>query len=427
MQIKELENKDLIRKFKITIPSDKVNSDIDDKAKEIAKTAKIAGFREGKVPASVIKQKHKDSLRRDVLDAIITSSTKEVIEKNKFSLSASPKIENLDFEENKDLAFDVELELLPVIPEFDPKKITLERKTTDVGEKEVKEALDNLRQDYKEFVSLPKETAAKKGDAVLIDAVGSIDGKEFPEGKVTDKQLTLGANEFIPGFEDGLIGVKSGDEKTLNLTFPKEYWKKELAAKKVKFDVTVKDVSNVNLPAVNDELAKKFQLKDLKDLNTKIKESIIKHHEEMSQNLVKKDLFDHLDKEVQVNVPNGLVEKEMEFLTKNHDTTQETKEKNMELSTRRVKIGLILSDFAKRKKITISKEETNAEVGKQLRSMPGQEQVLLEYYKNNPQALESIRGKILEDKSVDLLLEESTIAEKKVTPKELTDLFQAIK
>ena len=427
MQIKELEKKDLIRKFKITIPQEKVESAIDEKATEIAKTAKIAGFREGKVPPSIIKQKHKDSLRKDVLDALITSSTKEIVEKNKFSLSSAPKIENLEFEDKKPLSFDVELELLPVIPDFDPKKIKLERKTTDVGEKEVKESLDNLRQDYKEFSALPKTTAAKKGNAVLIDAVGSIDGKEFPEGKVTDKQLTLGSNEFIPGFEDGLVGVKAGDKKTLNLTFPKEYWKKELAAKKVKFDVTVKEVSEVKLPPANDELAKKFQLKDLKELNTKIKESIIKHYEEMSQSLVKKDLFDHLDKELKIDVPKGLVEKELEYLNKNPDTPEDTKEKNRELSTRRVKIGLILSDFAKKKKIEISKEEVNTEVGKQLRSMPGQEQVLLEYYKNNPQALESIRGKVLEDKSVELLLKESAITEKKVTPKELTKLFQSIR
>lgn len=427
MQIKELENKDLIRKFKITIPSSKVEESIDSKAAEIAKTAKIAGFRDGKVPSSVIKQKHKDSLRREVLDEIITSSTKEIIEKNKFSLSTAPKIENLDFEEKKDLSFDVELELLPVIPEFDPKKITLERKITDVGEKEVKESLDGLREDYKEFTPLSKETAAKKGNAVLIDAVGSIDGKEFPEGKVSDKHLTLGAKEFIPGFEDGLIGVKAGDKKTLNLSFPKDYWKKELAAKKVTFEVTVKEVSEVKLPDIDDNLAKKFQLKDLKDLNAKIKESIIKHHEDISRNLIKKDLFDYLDKNINITLPKKLIEKELEFLTKNPETNKETKEKNTELSTRRVKIGLILSDFAKKRKITISKEETNAEVGKQLRSMPGQEQILLDYYQKNPQALESINGKILEDKSVELLVKESSVKEKKVTPKELTDLFHAIK
>ncbi|MCH9753646.1 MAG: trigger factor, partial [Alphaproteobacteria bacterium] len=307
------------------------------------------------------------------------------------------------------------------------KKIKIEKPTSEAGEAEVKEAIDNLRQDYKEFIALSKTTAAKKNNAVLIDAVGSIDGKEFPEGKVTDKQLTLGANEFIPGFEDGLIGVKAGDKKTLDLTFPKEYWKKELAGKKVKFDVTVKEVSDVKIPAVDDELAKKFQLKDLKDLNTKVKESIIKHYEDMSHNLVKKDLFDYLDKQIKIDTPKSLVEKELEFLNKNPDTPKETIEKNRELSIRRVKIGLILSDFAKKKKIEISKEEVNTEVGKQLRSMPGQEQVLLDYYKNNPQALESIRGKILEDKSVELLLKESAMTEKKVTPKELTNLFQSIK
>lgn len=424
MQIKELEKKDLIRKFHITIPTAKVEKAIEDKAVDIAKTAKLDGFRDGKVPTSVIKQKYSDSLKSDTLDALMKSASKEIVEKNNFELSSTPRVDNLVFEDKKDLAFDIEMELLPAIPEIKPKEIKLQKNSTEIGKKEIEETLAKLAGDFKTHKALPKTTVAKNGDTVLIDATGSVDGKDFPEGKVTAHHLTLGSKQFIPGFEDGLVGTKAGDKKTLNLKFPKDYWKEELKDKAVSFDVTVKEVSKEELPKIDDSLAQKLQLKDEKELRSKVTESLTKYHEDITVNLMKKELFDHLENKVKFSVPTKLVEKELEHL---NSSNKDNEEENKAMATRRVKIGLILSDIAKQKEIKISQDEVRQEIGKQLQSMPGQQDAMLEYYKNNPQAIEDIKGKILEDKSVELLLKEVSITEKKVTPEELTKLFQDIK
>jgi trigger factor len=424
MQIKELEKKDLIRKFHITIPTAKVEKAIEDKAVDVAKTAKIDGFRTGKVPTSVIKQKYSDSLKSETLDILMKSASKEIVEKNKFQLSSTPRVHNIVFEDKKDLTFDMEMELLPVIPEIKPKEIKLQKNSAEIGKKEIEETLTKLAGDFKTFKPLAKTTVSKSGDTLLIDATGSVDGKDFPEGKVTAHHLTLGSKQFIPGFEDGLVGLKAGDKKTLDLKFPKDYWKEELKDKAVSFDVEVKEVSKEELPKIDDALAQKLQLKDEKELRSKVTESLNKYHEDITINIMKKELFDYLEDKIKFSVPTKLVEKELEHL---NSSNKDNEEENKSMATRRVKIGLILSDIAKQKEINVSQDEVRQELGKQLQSMPGQQDAMLEYYKNNPEALEGIKGKVLEDKSVEFLLKEVSITEKKVTPEELTKLFQDIK
>jgi trigger factor len=424
MQIKELEKKDLIRKFHITIPTAKVEKAIEDKAADVAKTAKIDGFRAGKVPTSVIKQKYSDSLKSETLDLLMKSSSKEIVSSNNFVLSSTPRVHNVVFEDKKDLTFDIEMELLPTIPEIEPKEIKLQKNSAEIGKKEIEETLAKLAGDFKTFKPLEKTALAKNGDTVLIDATGSVDGEDFPEGKVTAHHLTLGSKQFIPGFEDGLVGLKAGDKKTLDLKFPKDYWKEELKDKSVSFNVEVKEVSKEELPKIDDALAQKLQLKDEKELRSKVMESLNKYHEDITVNLMKKELFDHLEDKVKFSVPTQLVKKELEHL---NASNKDNEEENKSMATRRVKIGLILSDIAKQKKINVSQDEVRQELGKQLQAMPGQQDAMLEYYKNNPEALEGIKGKVLEDKSVEFLLKEVSITEQKVTPEELTKLFQDIK
>ena len=427
MQIKELEKNELIIKFKVTIPHKEVEVVLNEKAHEIAKTAKIDGFRAGKIPLSVIKSKYKNPLRSETIDALMKSASQELVAKNKLTLSSTPEIDHLHFHDGEDLSFEIEVELLPVIPALDAKNIKLEKKVVTIEDEEIQKSLDKLLQDFKTFNPLPKDTAAQDGDTVLIDVTGSFDGKEFKEGQVINKQLTLGSGEFIPGFESGLIGAKAGETKTLNLMFPDDYWKKEFSGKPVDFEVTVKELSKSELPAVDDELAKKFNLKNLEELKEKVSESLGKHYEEISTNILRKELFDYLDSSVTIPVPQKLIKKELEFLADNSES-EDGVNKNLDIATRRVKVGLILSDLAKEKGITISQEDVRTEIAKHLQTIPAQQHgFVLDYYKNNPQALEHVRGKIIEDKSVELLLQEISISEKKVTTKELTEIFQEIK
>jgi len=252
-----------------------------------------------------------------------------------------------------------------------------------------------------------------------------MDGKEFPEGKVTGKYLVLGANEFISGFEAGLVGVKSGDSKVLNLAFPADYWKKELAGKPVSFDVVVKDVCKVEMPS-DEDLAKKLGLKDATELKAKISEFVGNRYQSSSLDLLKKELFDYLDANVDFPVPQKLLKKELEFLTKAGEDN-EKEDKNNAIAKRRVKMGLILSNFAKEKSIKVTQEDVNNEIMQHLSSVPAQQhQFIVDYYRQNPQALEHVRGKVMEDKAIDELLKDIVISEKKVTAEELNNLFDKI-
>jgi trigger factor len=425
MQIEELEKKDLAIKYKVTISKNEFEQKIEDKAQDLSKTAKLDGFRVGKVPISVIKLRYKHPLQTETIEFFMESASKDLVKSKSLVLSSSPEVHDVHFHEGKDLTFNIEVELLPEIPAIDMKKIKLERKVVEVSDEEISKGIEKLRSDFKEFKTLGDKHPAKDGEAVLIDATGFMDGKEFSEGKVTDKHLVIGSNEFIAGFESGLIGSKVGESKLLNLSFPSDYWKNEMAGKPVSFDVVVKDVCEVVLPD-DENLAKKLGLKDAVELKAKISEFIGSRYNTSSLDLLKKELFDYLDDNVDFPVPQKLLKKELKFLASDEEN-KEQEEKNSFVARRRVKMGLILSSFAKDKNIKITQEDVNKEIMQHLSSVPAQQhQFIVDYYRNNPQALEHVRGKVLEDKAIDELLKTLVISEKKVTAEELNNLFDKI-
>ena len=431
MKVKEILNEELLRKYDIVIPAKEIAEELESRAEKIATTAKIDGFRTGKIPSAVIKARYKDSLKSEILDHFINSTAQDLIKKNNLKLLSQPKVDEIKFEDKQDLSFTIEMPLLPNIPKIDYKKIELTKYISDVSEEELKEALEKFQKNQQTYEKLAENVAAKKGDAVLIDATESMDGKDFPEGKVNEKRLELGSNEFIPGFEDGLIGSKAGDTKTLNLAFPKDYWMKDYAGKKVSFEVKVKEVSEVKIPKLDDELAKKVKLKDVKELKEKMKESLKNHYEENSSAILKKDLFDHLDKVVTCTLPSQLLESEEKFLLQNNPSgakqDDKTKAENKKLAARRVKLGLILSNVAKEEEIIVSENDIRDEMSRHVQSAPMQAQQIIDYYQNNPQAAEGLKSKIMEEKATDLVINNITLKEKKVTPEKLIELFKAIK
>ena len=436
MQIKETHNKDLSRKYAVKISAADVASATDIKAESMAKEVKLDGFRKGKVPASVVKKLYKDNLNRDVVDELVQKAADKIIKDNDLKLAVRPNIQIEKFDEKDGLSINVEMEIYPEIKEPDFKKIKLTDYKYEIDKSEVKEAEDRVLAMHKELTDAKKGTKAKEGDTVLIDFTGYIDGKEFPGGAAKDYKLDLGNGHFIPGFESGLVGSKEGDSKSLMLKFPEDYGSKAHAGKDVEFKVEVKKVMNAKLPKLDDEFAKKINFKDAKELKDQLNASIEKNYEEVRRAVMKKELFDELEKSSKFMLPEQMVKREFDLLVQqmNKEGEAELSKKEKEskeklyrkIAERRVKLGMLLSEIAQKKKIEISNDDINNALGQYLRQMPGQEQAIIDYYKKNPQALESLKGQILEDKVVDDLLNTLDKKEKKIKAKELVELSKKI-
>jgi len=433
MQVKELSSSKSEKEYSITIPAKEIETAIESKALEIAKEAKIDGFRTGKVPISIIKKRYKENILSETLDSFINQTSKKIIEDNKLTLATRPNIEISSFVEGKDLEYKATFELYPEIPEIEYDKLGVTEFICDITEEEVTKTLNDLRKNKKELKPTTNETIAKEGDTVLINFVGYIDDKEFPGGKADDYKLELGAGHFIPGFESGLVGSKAKEEVKLNLKFPKDYGSKDYADKKVVFNVMIKEVMHTVLPELNDEFAKLFGVQTLDELKKAIKADLEKRYSNLTYGLTKKELLDVLDKEISCDMPRTMVENELKSLIKqltdpNHKEGDEVddklKAKFKKIAERRVKLGLVLSETAKINKLSITQDDIKSAIINYAQSMPGQEQMIIEYFTKNPQAVENLNGPIIEDKAVKFILSKITNNQKHLSVEKLIDLVK---
>ena len=433
MQVKELSSSKSEKEFSVIIPAKEIETMIESKALEIAKEAKIDGFRAGKVPVSVIKKRYKENILSESLDFLINQTSQKIIEDNKLTLATRPNIQISSFVEGKDLEYKATFELYPEIPEIDYSKCGVTEFICDITEEEIIKTLNDLRKNKKELKPATGKSAAKEGDTILINFVGYIDNKEFPGGKADDYKLELGAGHFIPGFESGLVGSKAGEEVKLDLTFPKDYGSKDHAGKKVLFNVTIKEIMHTILPELNDEFAKSFGVQTLEELRKAVKTDLEKRYSNVTYGLTKKELLDVLDKEIKCNMPKTMVESELENLIKqladpNHKEDKKIDEtlkaKYQKIAERRVKLGLVLSETAKTNKLSITQDDIKGAIINYAQSMPGQEQMVIEYFTKNPQAVENLKGPIIEDKAVKFILSKTTNKPKHLSVEKLIDLVK---
>jgi len=430
MQVTELKNEGLKREFEITLLADDINKQVEDKVKSVAKTIKMPGFRSGKVPVSLVKKKHGQQILGEVLEHAVAHSSEKVLEERDIYPAMQPKIEVSEFDEGKDLKYNLSVEIYPEVPEVDLGKIKVKKSVVDVTDKETEEGLERLRGAQKDFNPIKGNRKSKKGDVVLIDFEGKVDGVAFEGGAGKDFKLELGSGQFIPGFEDQLIGAKKGDNVTVKVKFPENYGSKDLAGKDAEFNVDVKDVLEAQLPEVNDEFAKKFGMEDLGKLKEAISEQIAKDFENITRTKLKKDIFDSLDKAYAFEVPQSMVEMEIKSINKmsERDSAGEEKSKKeeekqqkefKEIAERRVRLGIILADLGRKNAITVNEDELRKSVFEQARNYPGQEQQVIEFYQKNKDALDQLRGPILEEKVVDFVLSKVKAEEEKVTVDDL--------
>ena len=434
MKIKELKSKGLKKQFQVTVPAEDLEKEIDARISAVSKNTKIPGFRPGKAPKEMLKQKYRASVLGEAIDVIVRKETDALVKEKDLKPAMMPDIKVTKFEDGKDMEFEVSLEVLPEFKLNDFSKITLEKVVADVPAEEVDKALGYLADAKKETVKVEKKRASKKGDVLVIDFTGSVDGVEFKGGKGNDYPLELGSNTFIPGFEDQLIGKKPGDKVDVKVKFPKEYHAKDLADKDAVFAVEVKELRENKKVEVNDEFAKSLGETDLNALKEKISSRIKEDYESASKMKLKRSLLDVLDKEYGFEVPEGLVNAEYDGICKQYEQAkkynqldeEEKKKKESDLlkeykdiAVRRVKLGLLLSEVAKEHQIVIAPDDINKAIMAEAKKYPGQEKAVFDYYLKNKQAVEALKAPVFEEKIIDYILSVVKMKENKVSVEEL--------
>ncbi len=427
MKFQEITKDKLKRKYEFTLKASDLNKEVDSQLQKEQPSIQMKGFRKGKVPISLLKKMHGEALLSEAMKSATDTAVKNHFEKEKDKPAYEPKIElmNKEWKSGDDVQLSIEYECMPKIPDFDLSKLVLENVVVEPDKKSLDDAMNNVRESGVEYKPLEKDGKSKKKDQVTLDFEGSIDGKPFENGSSKDFPLVLGSNSFIPGFEDQLIGVQKNDEKIVKVAFPENYGKQELSGKDAEFKCKIKEISSPVLPKVDDKLAKKFGFENLKQLREDLEKQVKGEFEQASTVLLKKQLMDKLEKELKFDLPESLVKTEANSIAMHQNT--ETKQggrsdekpiatkEDKKIAERRVRVGLFFAEFGIQKKLDLNEAELNAAFEVESKKYPGQEQEYLKFIQSNPQAQQSIRGPLFEQKVVNSILETVTLKEKKLS------------
>lgn len=432
MQVTELESQGLKKNFKIIVGSDAIIAKAKTELEEVGKTAKIAGFRPGKVPFKVLQQMYGKAVEADVIKKLINSSINDLVEKNKFRPALTPKVDIEEYKDGESLSFSVAMEVFPELPELVFDSISLDRKTFEITEKDIDEAAVKIAERSPKFAELPKTTKAKNGNIVRIDFKGMVDGVAFEGGTAEDFELELGIKQFIGDFEEQLVGSKAGDKVEVKVSFPEQYQAANLAGKAAVFDVTVKAVLKAETPVVDEEFATARGFADLAALREAISKQMTSEYEGVVRNQLKKQLFDKLEEKFVFPLPESMVEAEFNTIWERvkqakaegdeelaGKSDEELTAEYKKVSNRRVTLGILLAEVGNKNNIQISREEVSQAVMQQARQYPGQIRQIIEFYQKNPDQLEHFRGPIMEEKAVDLILSKVKFNDSKIELKDL--------
>lgn len=434
MNVSETKSDGLLREYKIVITAAEIDAEVAKKLEELAKTVKMPGFRPGKVPLSVVKTRFGDQARGEAIKTALDEGARQAIEGNDLRLASQPQVDIKSYEEDKDLEASLACEVMPAIAMPDLSKLSIEKPRIESDPKEIDEALDRIADENRPTVALAKPRAAKLGDVATIDFIGRIDGEPFEGGAAEGHALELGSNSFIPGFEEGLVGAKIDATLDVPVTFPDDYQAAHLAGKLAVFEVTVKDIQEKAAASIDDELAKRLGFDDLGGLKDAIGQQINGQHETALRQLVKKNVLDALADGEAFDVPPSLYQQEYDSVARtmnpkaaeqhdhDHDHDHDhpavdegmddaAKEEAKTVATRRVRLGLLLTEIGRENNIEVGEEDTRRAVLDEARRYPGQEQMVLEYFQKNPEAMQQLAGPIFEDKTIDFIMEMAKVTD----------------
>ncbi len=442
MAITQTLSKGLKREFEVIITNSELNKLVDEKLNNIAKEANLPGFRPGKVPVSVVKNRFGKQVLGEVVKESVDNVTKDTMEKNKLTPSSQPKIEIISFEEGKDLKAKLSVEIMPEFEIPDLSNLEIIKPIVKVTDKDINDAVEKIAKENIGTKTIKKDRNAKKGDTVVIDFLGKVDGIPFEGGEAKGHNLKLGSNSFIPGFEDGLVGSKVGKKVSIAVTFPEDYQAKNLAGKKAIFETTINEIKEDVELVINDEFAKTLGMADLKALKSAVADQITKQHDQASREKSKRQILDKLADNVSFDLPETLEKDEYNNICKamnpnakpdeaskdyiknqgpepDKGMKKEEKQDASEIAKRRVRLGLLLSEIGRKNNIKVEEEDTRNAMMKEIQKYPGQEKQVMDYFKNNPEAQQQLSGPIFEDKIIDFILELANTKEKVVTLDEL--------
>lgn len=442
MQVTETLSEGLRREFQVVVPAAELDAKVNTHLEELKGRIRLDGFRPGKVPVAHLKRVYGRSAMAEVIEATVRDTNNQIVSERGFKLAAEPKVtlpEDKDAVEQliagkSDLSYTMAVEIVPPIELTDFKTIKLTRLTSNVTDAEIDEGLARIVEQNRPFTAKAEGEKAAAGDRIVISYAGTINGEPFEGGSGDDAAVLIGSNSFIPGFEDQLVGIGRGETRTLKVKFPEHYQAEHLAGKDAEFTVTAKTIEMPGSVSLDDEFARSLGLESLAKLRDAVKERIAQEHAAFSRQKVKRALLDELDKRHKFEPPPTLVNEEFDRVWKSvlqelenekktfadENTTEEkAKAEYRRICERRVRLGLVLAEIGEKNNITVSEEELSRAVMERARQLPGQEQRVWNFYRQNPQALAGLRAPIFEEKVVDFLLELAEVTEKKVPREEL--------
>ena len=416
MKVQVQSKKGLKTILSVVVDKAEIKKKLDKRLLELQNEIDLKGFRKGKVPPAVIKNQFGKAIYGEVIDRVLKESTTKAIQDKKLKVAGQPKIDLKTFGEGKDLNFELQLDLLPEIKLKSFEKFKATDYLVKVEKKELDDRLNNLLKEYKSFEEKKVEFKSELGDQIIFNYHATVDEKEFEGGKGEGVTIELGKDLFLKGFDDQLTGLKKGEKKKVSSTLPQNHPKKELANKKAIFECEITNIKSPKKNKLDDNFAKSLGAKDLSDLTQKVDNQISSQYSMALNSITKKEILDQLEKNHIVEIPKNLIENEIKASPSNTSSNKE--EKNIKSVEKRIKLGLILNEYGENNKIKVTEDEIKNEIQKQVKSMPGQEKFVFEYYQKNPSATQHLQSTIYEEKIINSIKSKINLTKKELTIKE---------
>tara|TARA_A100001011_G_scaffold240370_1_gene248348 strand:+ start:57 stop:1481 length:1425 start_codon:yes stop_codon:yes gene_type:complete len=426
MKVTVENKKGLNKDLKVFIDKKTMNSYMDKKYEEIKGTVNLKGFRPGKVPREILKRQFGKAVFSEVLDKVLKDSSTKALEENKIKPAGQPKLDLKTYGEDKDLEYTISVTELPKVEVKSIGSIKFDDYTVKIDDKETDKRLNEIAKNQPNFKDAALDSKSKEGDLVVFDYNATIDNKSFKGSEGKNTQLTLGKDLFLKGFDKQLIGVKKGDEKIVEAVLPENFPEKDLVNKKAQFNCKILIIKNPEKVEINDEFAKNLGAKDLKDLKSLISKQINDEYKNSLDRLSKNQILKEIEKFKVEEIPENLIEEEVKVLSQgmSDDDIKKSKKNFEEIAKKRIKVGLILNEFGNQNQVKVSEQEIQAEVQKQIRMMPGQEKMVMDFYQKNPSALASLRGTVYEEKIINLIKEKAKSNKKEISKDEAEKILK---
>jgi trigger factor len=412
--------KDLHYHITGVLTADEIQAATDEILQKYSEKARIPGFRPGKIPLNILRQKYGDAAVGEAIDNLVNTDMGKYTQEKKIRLAGTPKADVTKFADGQDVEYTVEFDILPTLPKIEIDKFTITKKVAEVPADEIEKSLENLRKNRAQAEKQDDKYAAKDGDVVIMDFKGFLGKEAFPGGDAKKHRLVLGSGSFIPGFEEKIVGHKTGDKFDIEVVFPKEYHAPDLAGQKARFEIEIHEIRKHILPELTDALAKEVGQDSVKALREHIKSILAEQYEDAARREMRNEVLDLLADKVKLDLPENLVAQECEMskmeAEKRGASFDEKKERKD--AERRVKLGLILAEWGSQNKVAVTNEDLQKAIWQEASRYPSPQQVF-EFYNKNPNAVSMLRGMLFEQKALDAMIAGVNVKEKNVKPDEL--------